>query len=137
MDGLCLQLVVPLRASPDVPPSEWRPTRLATRSVEASRHYVEAVALLARGGRQAGEQAEARLDEALRLDPAFAQAYLKKAEIQHWRRRWGYGEPDPAPTVKAAAALLKELPERDRLLVRGFEALLVRQQTGGGARGLG
>jgi DNA-binding winged helix-turn-helix (wHTH) protein/tetratricopeptide (TPR) repeat protein/TolB-like protein len=129
VDSLCLQLVVPLRAAPEGPASEWRPTRLATRSVEASRNYVEAVALLARGGRQAGEAAEARLDEALRLDPAFAQAYLKKAEIQHWRRRWGYGEPDPAPTVRAAAALLNDLPERDRLLVRGFDALLVRQKT--------
>jgi tetratricopeptide (TPR) repeat protein len=129
VDNLCLQLVAHLRSSPHEPATEWRPTRLATRSVDASRNYVEAVALLARGGRQAGEQAEARLDQALRLDPAFAQAYLKKAEIQHWRRRWGYGEPDPAPTVRAAAALLDDLPERDRLLVRGFEALLVRQKT--------
>lgn len=130
VDEICLRLAPHVRPSPEPPAPGWRPAPLATRSVEASRHYVEALALFARGGRQAAEQAEARLDEALRLDPSFAQAYLKKAEIQYWRGRWGYGAPEPAPAVRAAAALVKELPERDRLLVRGFEALLVRQQPG-------
>jgi tetratricopeptide (TPR) repeat protein len=89
---------------------------------------MEAVSRFARGGRQGAEDAEALLDRALKLDASFAQAYLKKAEIQHWRRRWGYGSPDPAPAVRAAARLMKELPNREKLLVESFEALIIRQQ---------
>ena len=127
VDELCLKLLHHLSPTPH-PQGEWRPARLTTRSVEASRHYVEALALFNRGGRRAAEDSEARLDQALALDPAFAQAYVKKAEIQQWRRRWGYGDPDPAPAVRAAARLLKELPDRERLLVESFEALIVRQK---------
>jgi adenylate cyclase len=127
VDELCLKLLHHLSPTPH-PPGEFRPARLTTRSVEASRHYVEALAQFNRGGRRAAEEAEARLDQALALDPAFAQAYVKKAEIQQWRRRWGHGDPDPAPAVRAAARLLKELPDRERLLVESFEALIVRQK---------
>ncbi len=128
VDELCLKLLHHLTPSPGPGATGFRPARLATRSVEASRHYVEALTLQARGGRTAWEEAEKRLDEALKLDPSFAQAYVKKAEIQQGRRRWGYGEPDPAPAIRAAARLLKELPDRDRLLVESFEALILQQQ---------
>jgi DNA-binding winged helix-turn-helix (wHTH) protein/tetratricopeptide (TPR) repeat protein/TolB-like protein len=128
VDELCLKLLHHLTPSPGPGALGFRPARLATRSVEASRHYVEALTLQARGGRRASEQAEQKLDQALKLDPSFAQAYVKKAEIQQWRRRWGYGDPDPAPAVRAASRLLKELPDRDRLLVESFEALIVQQQ---------
>jgi tetratricopeptide (TPR) repeat protein len=128
VDELCLKLLHHLTPSPGPGAAGFRPARLATRSVEASRHYVEALALQARGGRPASEEAERKLDEALKLDPSFAQAYVKKAEIQQWRRRWGYGDPDPAPAIRAAARLLKELPDRDRLLVESFEALILQQQ---------
>jgi DNA-binding winged helix-turn-helix (wHTH) protein/tetratricopeptide (TPR) repeat protein len=127
VDELCLKLLHQLSPTRE-PGGDWKPTRLATRSVEASRHYIEAQALLNRGGRQAAEEAEARLEQALELDPGFAQAYVKKAEIQQSRRRWGYGDPDPAPAVRAAARLMKELPDRERLLVESFEALIVRQK---------
>jgi tetratricopeptide (TPR) repeat protein len=90
---------------------------------------MEALGRFARGGRRGAEDAEALLDQALRLDAAFAQAYLKKAEIQHWRRRWGYGNPDPAPAVRAAARRMKELPNREKLLVESFEALILREQA--------
>jgi DNA-binding winged helix-turn-helix (wHTH) protein/tetratricopeptide (TPR) repeat protein/TolB-like protein len=128
VDELCLKLLHNLTPSPGPGALGFRPARLATRSVEASRHYVEALTLQARGGRTAWEEAEKRLDEALKLDPSFAQAYVKKAEIQQGRRRWGYGDPDPAPAIRAAARLLKELPDRDRLLVESFEALILQQQ---------
>jgi tetratricopeptide (TPR) repeat protein len=128
VDELCLKLLHHLTPSPGPGTTGFRPARLATRSVEASRFYVEALALQARGGRRSSEDAEKKLDEALKLDPSFAQAYVKKAEIQQWRRRWGYGDPDPAPAIRAAARLLKELPDRDRLLVESFEALILQQQ---------
>ena len=128
VDELCLKLLHNLTPSPGPGALGFRPARLATRSVEASRHYVEALTLQARGGRAAWEDAEKQLDEALKLDPSFAQAYVKKAEIQQGRRRWGYGDPDPAPAIRAAARLLKELPDRDRLLVESFEALILQQQ---------
>ena len=128
VDELCLKLLHHLGPSPGPGGTGFRPARLATRSVEASRHYVEALALQARGGLKSWEEAEHRLDEALKLDPSFAQAYVKKAEIQQGRRRWGYGDPDPAPAIRAAARLLKELPDRDRLLVQSFEALILQQQ---------
>lgn len=105
---------------------EWRPTRMPTASIEAYRHYAEAVRDFARGGRAGAEQAEAGLDKALALDPRFALAYLKKAEILQWRREWAYGEPDPAPAVLAAARLVANLPERERRLVESFAALILR-----------
>lgn len=106
----------------------WRPTRLTTRSVEASRHYTEALSQFARGGREGALAAEESLDQALQLDPSFAQAYVKKAEVLQWRRTLGYGDPDPAPAILAASRLVKDLPARERLLVESFEALILRRQ---------
>lgn len=130
VDELCLKLIPNFgpEASVAAEGEPWRPARLATRSVEASRYYVEALSWFTKGGAHGAEEAEKSLDRALELDPGFAQAYLKKAEILHWRGLWGYGHPDPAPAVLAAARLSKELPERDRLLVESFESLIVRQQ---------
>lgn len=126
VDELCLKLVPFLGSDGPSAAGSFKPMRLATRSLDASRQYVEALSWFARGGRRGAEEAERRLDEAVRLDGAFAQAYLKKAEVQQWRRRWGYGDPDPAPAVQAAAGLLKDLPDRDQLLVKSYVALLLR-----------
>ena len=135
VDELCLKLLRDLRPGegPESQPS-WRPTRLATRSLEASRHYVEALRLFDRGGRKGAEEAEARLDQALSLDAGFAQAHVKKAEIQHWRRRWGFGDPDPSPAVRAASGLARDLPDRERLLVESFEELILRENPSGALR---
>jgi DNA-binding winged helix-turn-helix (wHTH) protein/tetratricopeptide (TPR) repeat protein/TolB-like protein len=111
-------------------PGGSRPQQLATRSVEAYRAYVEARHWFARGGSRGAEEAERRLDEAVRLDPEFAYAYLLKAEIQEWRRRLGYGQADPTPALRAAAALADHLPERERLLVEAMQAT----RLGGDAR---
>jgi TolB-like protein len=128
VDDLCLKLLHHLTPSPGPGAAGFRPARLATQSVEASRLYVEALSWQALGGRRGWEEAEHRLDEALALDPSFAQAYVKKAEIQEWMRHWGYGNPDPEPAIRAASRLLKDLPDRDRLLVESFEALILRRQ---------
>jgi DNA-binding winged helix-turn-helix (wHTH) protein/tetratricopeptide (TPR) repeat protein/TolB-like protein len=128
VDDLCLKLLHHLTPSPGPGAAGFRPARLATQSVEASRFYVEALSWQALGGRQGWEQAERRLDAALTLDPSFAQAYVKKAEIQESMRHWGYGNPDPEPAIRAASRLLKDLPDRDRLLVESFDALIVRRQ---------
>jgi DNA-binding winged helix-turn-helix (wHTH) protein/tetratricopeptide (TPR) repeat protein len=128
VDELTLRLLHHLQP-PEVAGSSWRPSKLTTGSVEAERLYLEALDQFTRGGRQGTELAEKRLDEALKLDPAFAQAYVKKAEVEQWRRRWGYGDPDPAPAVRAAARLVKELPDRERLLVQSFEALVVERRS--------
>jgi tetratricopeptide (TPR) repeat protein len=128
VDELTLRLLHHLQP-PELAGSTWRPSRLTTGSLEAERFYLEALDQFARGGKEGAEQAERRLDEALRLDPAFAQAYVKKAEIEQWRRRWGYGDTDPAPSVRAAARLVKELPDRERLLVQSFEALVVERRS--------
>jgi tetratricopeptide (TPR) repeat protein len=128
VDELCLKLLHHLTPTGRGGNGRLGPVRLTTRSVEASRRYMEALGRFARGGRQGAQEAETLLDQALRLDGRFAQAYLKKAEIQQWRRRWGYGNPDPTPAVRAAARLMKELPNREKLLVESFEALILRQQ---------
>jgi len=106
----------------------WRPTRLTTRSVDASRLYVEALDAFNRGGRSGAEQAEASLHQALALDPAFAQAHVMTARIQLWRQQWGWGAPDPRPALRQASRLADGLPERERLLVQSFEALAVREE---------
>lgn len=127
-DELNLKLLHHLTPSPGPGAAGFRPARLATQSVEASRLYVESLTWRALGGRKGWEEAERRLDEALALDPSFAQAYVTKAEIQESRRHWGYGNPDPEPAIRAASRLLKDLPDRDRLLVESFDALIVRRQ---------
>jgi DNA-binding winged helix-turn-helix (wHTH) protein/tetratricopeptide (TPR) repeat protein/TolB-like protein len=136
VDALCLKLLQPLRPAPDpASDSSGRPTGLATRSVEASREYVEALDVWFRiGGWRGAEQAEAHLDRALELDPSFAQAYVKKAEILQWRRQVGYGDPDPRPAIVAAARLVKDLPEREQLLIGSLEALIVHQEPDGALR---
>lgn len=108
------------------PRPAWGRAPLATRSLAASRAYVEALDWF--HGRAAADAAEQRLDEALRLDPAFAQAYVKKAEIERWRVSMGYGGPEPGPTVQAALAHLESLSDQERLLVRGLDALVLRRQ---------
>ena len=128
VDELTLRLLHHLQP-PEAASSTWRPSRITTGSPAAERLYLEALDRFARGGKEGAEQAESRLDEALKLDAAFAQAYVKKAEIQQWRRRWGYGDPDPAPAVRAAARLVKDLPDRERLLVQSFEALVVERRS--------
>jgi DNA-binding winged helix-turn-helix (wHTH) protein/tetratricopeptide (TPR) repeat protein/TolB-like protein len=128
VDRLCLQLIGHLGPERRADAAAWQPSSLATRSVEASRAYVEALAAFERGGRRGAEEAEAHLDHALALDPSFAQAYVKKAHIQHWRQRWAYGDPDPSEALRAAVRRMASLPDRDRLLVKGFEDLILRQQ---------
>lgn len=123
---LCLDLLHDLRPAGG---GVWRPTRMPTRSIEAYRHYAEALQAFTRGGRAGAETAEGLLDRALALDPPFALAYVRKAEIQQWRRDWAYGNPDPAPAVLAAARLVKDLPDRERLLVESFEALIVKSDV--------
>jgi DNA-binding winged helix-turn-helix (wHTH) protein/tetratricopeptide (TPR) repeat protein len=130
VDALCLKLLQQLRPLPLAPAdASWRPTGLATRSIEASRQYVEALDLWFRvGGRRGAEEAVSKLDHALALDPSFAQAYVKKAEILHWLSTEGYGTQDAGPAILAAARLAKDLPERDQLLIQSLEALIVRRQ---------
>jgi tetratricopeptide (TPR) repeat protein len=110
------------------------PVRLGTRSLEASRLYLEALDGYARGGWDRIEEAEKRLDESLRLDPAFAQAYLKKAEIQQWRRSTGYGDPDPEPAIRDALQHSESLSDQDRLLLTSFEALVAHDTAAALAR---
>ncbi len=130
VDDLCVKLMAFIGHAGSTGAGDFRPTGLATRSFDASRHYVEALGWFARGGRRGAEEAEKRLDEALRLDQSFAQAYVKRGEIQQWRRTWGYGEPDPAPAIEAAARLARDLPDRERRLVDGYRALLVEHAPG-------
>jgi DNA-binding winged helix-turn-helix (wHTH) protein/tetratricopeptide (TPR) repeat protein/TolB-like protein len=138
VDALCLKLLQQLRPLPVAPAdASWHPTGLATRSVEASQRYFEALDVWFRvGGRPGGEDAVAKLDQALALDPSFAQAYVKKAEILHWLATEGYGSPDAAPAILAAARLAKDLPERDQLLITGLEALIVRHQPDAAVRAM-
>lgn len=113
----------PSLAAPD------RPAQLTTRSLQASRLYLAALdRWRSVGGRQGAVEAETFLDQALVADPAFAQAYLKKAEIRQWRRQMGYGDPDPAPSVLAASRLIKDLSDQERLLVESFEALVIKNE---------
>lgn len=125
VDKLSLDLAAAFGRTPE----PWlRSTGLATRSLEASRLYLAAVTAFGQGGRTASEEAEGLLDLALTRDPGFAQAFVKKAEIQQWRRQWGYGNPDPAPAVRAALRFVKELPHRERMLVESFESLILKRQ---------
>jgi DNA-binding winged helix-turn-helix (wHTH) protein/tetratricopeptide (TPR) repeat protein len=130
VDELAAGLAAEMRAAAGEAAEASRPQQVATRSVEAYRAYVEALHWFARGGSQGAEEAEKRLDEAVRLDSEFAYAHLLKAEIQEWRRRLGYGQADPAPALRAAAALADHLPERERLLVEAMQQTL----RGGDAR---
>ncbi len=134
VDELSQRLATQLLPSESGLAAGWRPTRLTTRSVDASRLYVEALTAFTRGGRSGADEAEARLAEARRLDPAFGQAYVMTARIQLWREQWGYDAPDPRPALTEAARFADRLPERERLLVRSFEALVVQEDPGAAVR---
>jgi len=114
-----------LGAGPSAP-RDFAPGPLATRSVAAYRAYTEALELEAAGGRDEWAEAEARLTRAVQEDRSFARAYVRLAVIQQTRRRWGYGTADPRPAVRSAMRLSSRLPERERLLVSGLAALLLR-----------
>lgn len=107
------------------PASSSRSLAPPTRSMAAFQAYTEALEDYARGGRQDGERAEQKLTRAIAADPSFARAYVKKAEVQLWRQRWGYGDPDPRAAVRGAIARAEQLPEREQWLVAGMGALLV------------
>ncbi len=122
---LAAQLSAPERAGTAAPVASP-----PTSSEGALRAYTEALAAEALGGRENLALAEQRLAEATRLDPGFARAYLRMAVVQQARRRWGYGTSDPAPAVRAARRLEAQLPERERLFVRGMASLYVDGQPG-------
>lgn len=128
VDALSVKLLESWDAG-DAQAASFRPVRLATRSIDAYRQYVEALAWFARGGSRGAEEAERRLDEAIALDPSFAYAYLKKAELALWRQRLGYGAADPSEAIRAASRLAGQLGERERLLVEAMEALALRRDT--------
>jgi DNA-binding winged helix-turn-helix (wHTH) protein/tetratricopeptide (TPR) repeat protein/TolB-like protein len=129
VDDLCRSLAVTFEPG-STEPAGPRPVRLATRSIDAYRDYTEALGWYARGGSRGAEEAERRLDAAVELDPSFAFAYLKKAEIQQWRRRLGYGDEDPGPALRAAARLSSQLPERERVFVQMLEAQILAADPG-------
>jgi TolB-like protein len=62
VDELCLKLLHHLTPSGRPPDAHLDPVRLTTRSVQASRHYMESLTRFARGGRQGAEEAEGLLD---------------------------------------------------------------------------
>lgn len=93
-------------------------------SVEAYRAYMEALEAESAGGRDALQRAAAKLDEAIRLDPEFARAHLRKALVAEAQLRWGYSQNDPRLAVRRAQALESRLPERERLLIDGLGALM-------------
>lgn len=124
---LCRQLAAQF-STQDRSPTVASAASLSTTSEEALRAYTEALAAEARGGRDNLGLAEQRLAEATRHDPKFARAYLRMAVVQQQRRRWGYGTSDPAPAVRAARGLESQLPERERLYVRGMASLFLEGQ---------
>lgn len=98
---------------------------VTTRSLEAYRHYVAALDKYLRGGRSGAEMAQSELEEAVRIDPSFAMAYFKLAEVRQWASAWGYSDASPRESLMQALKYSSDLPEKERLLISGMKALAV------------
>lgn len=113
VDGLTRQLLVP-RFDPD----EERLTRLAvvsSASLEALKSYLEGETHLRAGDFPAASEAFQR---AIRADSTFALAWYRLAVSAEW----GFQPHDAAVAVRRAVELAGRLPERDRLLLVGWDA---------------
>lgn len=96
---------------------------VTTRSLDAYQHYVAALTKFQYGGKLGSDAALIELQKAVRIDPSFAMAHFKIAEIKEWRRIWGYSTESPRSALLEAARHISELPEKERLLIQGLQAL--------------
>jgi len=115
------------QAAPQVLPCvEERLARFAReRPRDASANFYYAVAILKAGGpEQRKRQAEALLEEAARIDPAFAEAYLQLGALQSQRGDW----PRAKASYERAVAANAEFPDPH------FRLAQVYQHTGDGKR---
>lgn len=101
---------------------------VTTRSLDAYRHYITGLERFLEGGHQGALRAIQELQQAIRIDPMFAMAHFRLAEITHWARRWGYIDSDPSHAVKNAYRYSQDLPEKERMLISGMKYLLVDEQ---------
>jgi len=115
------------QAAPQVLPCvEERLARFAReRPRDASANFYYAVAILKAGApEQRKRQAEALLEEAARIDPAFAEAYLQLGALQSQRGDW----PRAKASYERAVAANAEFPDPH------FRLAQVYQHTGDGKR---
>lgn len=96
---------------------------LTTDSLEAYRHYISGLEWFVRGGPLGADRARIELERAIRIDPAFALARFKLAQVQHWAQFRGYAKSDSLHALREAVPYLEGLSERDGLLLKGLKAL--------------
>ncbi len=96
-----------------------------THSLKAYQHYVAGLKYFLKGGPVGAEKAELELEEAIRIDPSFAMAHFKLAQVQKWAQAWGFRTSDPRDSLQKALALSANLPETERLLFRGMQAWIL------------
>jgi len=102
------------------PPQGANLGALGTSSVQAYQAYLEGVTAL---NRYDLDSASARFDEAIARDSTFALAHYKQAQTLSWGNP---GDPRRRSHVEAANRLSRELPPRERALIRGA----LQQTTG-------
>ncbi|HSR50153.1 MAG TPA: winged helix-turn-helix domain-containing protein [Acidobacteriota bacterium] len=126
VDAICLKVLQNLAVERGLhPPQGTDISEFTTPSLEAYRHYITGLDHFLRGGQNGAEQARIELEKAIRVDPSFAMAHFKLAQVEHWAASWGYIRGSATEALTRALPFTAELPEKERLLLRGLEALWI------------
>lgn len=126
VDQICFKLLRALLLEETISGPQGRHlTEVRTDSLDAYRHYIAGLQKPAEGGERDTDGALRELQEAIRIDPSFAMAHLKIAELKEWARSWGYSNADPKESLRDAIRYSEYLQEKERLLIEAMETLLV------------
>ncbi|HSR68136.1 MAG TPA: winged helix-turn-helix domain-containing protein [Acidobacteriota bacterium] len=126
VDAICLKVLQNLAVERGLhPPRGSDITEFTTPSLEAYRHYITGLDHFLRGGQNGAEQARLELEQAIQIDPSFAMAYFKLAQVEHWAASWGYSQGEAIQALSRALPFSDELPEKERLLLLGLKALWI------------
>ncbi len=121
VDDLSGRIYADLAPAETAPAADLAVSEQTTSSLSAYQRYLEGVELLAH---REYEEAELKLQEALRLDPNFGQARLRLAIASWWAGETGSGGEVADDLLLPLVDGTLKVSQRDQLLARGMFSIL-------------